>query len=78
MIEVDQDKFDAVGGALREALKTCATVDGHKLYFATKEYGRDEVETAVTTALMSLTFSYVRPKGLQFMTGFGTDKEKVF
>ncbi len=78
MIEVNSDKWKAVGEAIKEALKTCATVDGHKLYYATKEYGGDEIETATALALMSLVNSYIRPKGLQFLTGFGTDKEKVF
>lgn len=63
MIEIQSDRFEAVGVAIREALKTCATVDGKKLHFANKEYGSDEVESAARIALMSLTQSYVRPKG---------------
>jgi hypothetical protein len=78
MIEVQSDKWDAVGEAIKAALKTSVTVDGHSLYYATLDYKGQEVETAVALALMSLVNSYVRPKGLQFMTGFGTDKEKVF
>lgn len=78
MIEVQSDKFDAIADAIKEALTTCATVDGHKLVHATMKYSRSELDNAATLALMSLTNSYVRPHGMQFMVGFGTDKEKVF
>ena len=78
MVEVDMDKFEAIEAAVADCIKTAKDLNGLKLAYGTKDYSRGEIEAAAVMALMSLTHTWVRPKGVKFVTGFGTPDKKEF
>ena len=67
MIEFDTDKFLDLEQAIRDCVATAMDRKGLKLAYGTKHYTKEEIQAAALIALMVLTKTWVRPKGVKFI-----------